>query len=514
MEAKDWFEEGNEWFEKGSFSKAFDCYEKWLDTDVVTSLNETDSKTALANSEKALQENPNNERAWLFKGLAYNKLKKHLEAIECFDKAIELDPNYARIYNNKGNALNSLGEHRQAIECYDKAIKINPDYVNAYYNKGVALYDLGKYQQAIECYDKAIELEPDYADAYNNKGNALLVLGEYQQAIEYYDKAIELEPDNAKMYNNKGSALCYLGEYEQAIECFDKAIELNPDYAETYYNKGNVLLVLGEYQQAIECYDKAIELDPNDADAYNNKGLALENLNRFKEAVKCYKRVLTINPQHYEASIRKNNIVLNEISASEKEEYKNEELKEFDKFLYYAFAIPFSSIKEDDINKLEQKMLNNIHKNVVSAKLRIEVAVKSPNTNYEYQIAQCTSDEFPIVFVIYYCITGKISPDVASVLLLYCAKKMDNDSIQKFGDVIKAVSPEINILLACKKFLESIQNTTSTTIEVWNKPNDYDLFKENLPEFLAEERKKLGEKEFTDKYYFVDYLKEYRKIFD
>ena len=165
---------------------------------------------------------------------------------------------------------------------------------------------------------------------------------------------------------------------------------------------------------------------------------------------------------------------------------------------------------------IQEKVLKNsyINKNVVSAKLRIEVAVKSPNTNYEYQIAQCTSDEFPIVFVIYYCITGKISPDTASVLLLYCAKKMDNESIQKFGDVIKAVSPEINILLACKKFLESIQSTTFTTIEeIWNKPNDYDLFKENLPEFLAEERKRLGEKEFTDKYYFVDYLKEYRKIF-
>ena len=82
-------------------------------------------------------------------------------------------------------------------------------------------------------------------------------------------------------------------------------------------------------------------------------------------------------------------------------------------------------------------MLSNISKNVVAAKIRIEESVKNPNTDYEHQIAQYTSDEFPIVFIIYYYIMGKILSEIASTLLLYCAKKMDNDSIKKFGNVIK-----------------------------------------------------------------------------
>ncbi|MCL1943806.1 MAG: tetratricopeptide repeat protein [Candidatus Azobacteroides sp.] len=240
MAAEDWFKEGNNWFEKEDYSKALDCYEKWLDADYI--LDEVISKTILANSEKALQTNPNNAKAWLFKGIAYNGLRNYTEAIKCYDIAIDLKNDYERAYNYKGNVLYDLGKYEEAIQYYDKAMALNPDYARAHYNKGCCLDDLGRKEDAIQCYNKAIELNHDY----NNKGLALSDLGRKEDAIQCYDKAIALNHDFALAYNNKGNALSDLGKYEEAIQCYDKAIELNNNLTLAHNNRRIILQMLEE----------------------------------------------------------------------------------------------------------------------------------------------------------------------------------------------------------------------------------------------------------------------------
>jgi len=284
-----------------------------------------------------------------------------------------------------------------------------------------------------------------------------------------------------------------------------------------YASKAAMCAKEGNYGAAIENSNKAIELNPGNVEAYWCKGFVLEQLGKYKEAIENYERVLAIKPSHYDVATRRNTIILN-MPTNEKEEYKNDKLKEFDKLLNYGFTVPFSDINKDAAaGKLKQKMLNDINNKIVNAYNRIEAAVKEPETNYEFQIAQCDLNEYPIIFIIYYYITGKISPDTASTLLLYCARKMDSDTIEKFGNVIKAISPEMDIMFACKEFLLSLQHTLqnpSTTIEIWTMPNQYKQFKDALPNFLADKRREMGDDKFINKYYFVEYLKEYRKLFE
>ena len=247
MEIKDWFKEGNDWFEKEDYSKALDCLENWLDTDYNIILDEVIAETILANSNKALQANPNNAKAWLFKGFAYDKLKNYSEAIKCFDIAIALKNDCEKVYNYKGNALSNSDDNEEAIKNYDKAIELKPDYAYPYNNKGLVLSELGNYEEAIKCYDKAIELNPDYTYSYYNKGFVLQEIGNNEEAIKCYDKVIELKPDYAGAYNNKGVVFHNLGNYEEAIKNYDKAIELKNDLA--YNNKRIVLQILEEKKQ-------------------------------------------------------------------------------------------------------------------------------------------------------------------------------------------------------------------------------------------------------------------------
>ena len=87
----------------------------------------------------------------------------------------------ANAYSNRGVIYDDLGQHLQAIEDYDDAIRLNPGYANAYYNRGNAYADLGQHLQAIEDYDDAIRLNPELVLAYINRGNAHNNLGQPQR---------------------------------------------------------------------------------------------------------------------------------------------------------------------------------------------------------------------------------------------------------------------------------------------------------------------------------------------
>ncbi|MCL2327190.1 MAG: tetratricopeptide repeat protein [Bacteroidetes bacterium] len=406
-------------------------------------------------------------------------------------------------------------DYSKALDCFNKAIELAPNYANAYYYKGSVLYNLNKYQEAIKCYDIAIECfdknefyKKKAAITYSDKGCALNHLGKHHEAMKCHNIAIELDPNKTSEYSCIGNTLEYLGKHHEAMKYFNIAIELNPDYL-AYRGRGMVYRRMGKNSEAIADYNKAIELNPNCENACYYKGIVLEKLSKYKEAVKCYEQVLTINPNHFDSAARRNTILLN--MPTQKEEYINTTLQEFDKMLNYGFSATFSRVNKNDV---EQKIVNQLPKNIETARQRIDKTMEDFNTitNYETQIAKCTPDEFPIAITIYYYITGKISADTASVLLLYFRKKMNDESLKNFVNVMKASNISINIIFVCIEFLVSLQDVFIS--KIWQEKIEYEQFKEYLPIFLRAERQRLGDDIFVKKYYFENHLKEYGKIFE
>jgi tetratricopeptide (TPR) repeat protein len=109
----------------------------------------------------------------IFKGNEYFYKKEYNNAVQYYDKAIEIDPNYDKAWYNKGLALSYLGKHNEAIKCYNKALEIHVNEADAWNNKGCALYKLGKPKEAIACYNKALEIEPNNS-LYNKNRNIVL----------------------------------------------------------------------------------------------------------------------------------------------------------------------------------------------------------------------------------------------------------------------------------------------------------------------------------------------------
>jgi len=89
--------------------------------------------------DEVLRIDPQNETAWINKGLALYNLTKYDEALTAYDKAIGINPRNSKTWTNKGLALDRLKKYDEAIKAYDKAIGINSQAEIAWIKKGEAL---------------------------------------------------------------------------------------------------------------------------------------------------------------------------------------------------------------------------------------------------------------------------------------------------------------------------------------------------------------------------------------
>jgi tetratricopeptide (TPR) repeat protein len=262
-------------------------------------------KEALEYYSKAIELDPENERAYHNRGDVHYELKMFEEAITDYDKAIELDPRSAVSYKNRGNAYFKLYQFDKAIADYDKAIEIDADYALAYNNRGMAYYELYQFDKAIADYDKAIEIDADYALTYKHRGFTYFRLHQFEKAIADLDKAMELDSDLADAYNDRGVVYYELNQFEKAIADYDKAIELDPGYALAYNNLGDIYFRLNQFEKAFACLDKAIELDPGLAIAHCSRGDFYSRLGDYEKAVKDLKKagILFLKSMKIEYSI-------------------------------------------------------------------------------------------------------------------------------------------------------------------------------------------------------------------
>jgi tetratricopeptide (TPR) repeat protein len=127
-------------------------------------------------------------------------------AIADYTRAIELNPNFDKAYFNRALAKHDLGDYSAAIADYSKSLKILPNNPKTYYSRGLSKDNLGDYSAAIADYNRAIALNPNYADAYNNRGASKGKLGDYSAAIADFYRSLKIDPNNSLTLGNLATA--------------------------------------------------------------------------------------------------------------------------------------------------------------------------------------------------------------------------------------------------------------------------------------------------------------------
>ena len=132
---------------------------------------EKNSKQAVEECSKALQQDDSVKEAYYYRAVAYNDLNEVDYSIVDCNKALVLDPEYAAIYNLRGSIYGKKNNFDLAIADYNKAIEIDPTYDTAYNNRGVEYQTKGYFNLAIKDYNESIKLNPESSIAKNNLKN-------------------------------------------------------------------------------------------------------------------------------------------------------------------------------------------------------------------------------------------------------------------------------------------------------------------------------------------------------
>lgn len=241
---------------------------------------------------EALDIEPDNAEAYLFRALAYNRMNRLSLALDDLTYAIELVPETYHVdravtfapmewylYTFRGDTYRLMGEVGEAMFDYDTALTLNPygDNILAFESRSSLNYDLGDTRAgdiddsiarglerldnsdangAIDFFSDAIEsgeVSPSVAIAYYNRGIIFTSLGDNQAALEDWTKAIEVNPDMHIVYLARGITYREEGDIRAAGEDFyTRMTLLGAEFVEQSASIGDTLDIEMDYQRVVQ----------------------------------------------------------------------------------------------------------------------------------------------------------------------------------------------------------------------------------------------------------------------
>ena len=80
-------------------------------------------------------------------------------------RAVALEPRMARAWQKLGAGLARLRRHEEALPCFQRATALEPDVAEYQWRLGEQLRRLGRREEALAALNRCLELDPDNADA-------------------------------------------------------------------------------------------------------------------------------------------------------------------------------------------------------------------------------------------------------------------------------------------------------------------------------------------------------------
>jgi tetratricopeptide (TPR) repeat protein len=208
-----------------------------------------------------LQVNQEGKPVWINK----EDMVRLKDAEDHFTKMLDEDPNNDIWFAFRGWARHRTGRTDEALKDYAEAIRLRPEAPHWFGNRGLIHLDSKKYDDAITDFTAAIDLSPESEIAYRNRGMAYSRKKDYAKAVEDYAKVVELNPKSAIGQNQLAWTLSTapddkVRDGKRAVEAAKQACEL------TNYKNGGYLDTLaaayaevGEFDKAVEWQEKALK---------------------------------------------------------------------------------------------------------------------------------------------------------------------------------------------------------------------------------------------------------------
>lgn len=288
----------------------------------------------LALHQALIREDPDNDEAYLYRGMALLESGRHEAAVESFDRALAVVRDLGtepHLHALLGETLHKLGRPDAAAAHLDRALELDPD--NVWFL--LARVDLARDRQraagppvdghdrpavraagrtgheawaeefhvrlaeARERCETAIEQDPGYMLARVALGAVLQRMDEYETAATVLEEALALAPSRPvarDAHRVLGEIFERRGRFEAAARHWRSTLDIHPLDATALERLAGLRLREARYGDALLLYRRLVEVTPFVAQAHVNLGVTLYRTGRLSEALLALDRALELAP--------------------------------------------------------------------------------------------------------------------------------------------------------------------------------------------------------------------------
>jgi tetratricopeptide (TPR) repeat protein len=264
------------------------CYDR-------ASYEEAVAAASLVIAIKGEPEDPQDFR-WL--GLAHAALKQFDEAENAFKKSLYYDRSVGCTHSDFGAVLFRKQRYEEAVKYFEESVALAPDHVLHHINRALCMILLERWSEAISSCNTAVALEPHTAHHYLILAHALDGAGRFDEALKSYEYAQQLEPMSPDAAIGEAYTALRKGDKERAKAAAFRAVRFSSKSRSAWAALGTVYALDSEgskkelMQNAIVALTRALELPDELEDSeerssgyYLYRGYAYANSGLYKKAL-------------------------------------------------------------------------------------------------------------------------------------------------------------------------------------------------------------------------------------
>ncbi|WP_229425309.1 MULTISPECIES: XrtA/PEP-CTERM system TPR-repeat protein PrsT [unclassified Massilia] len=245
---------------------------------------------------EAVEKDPKNADAWMFRGGMLRGMNKPDEALASFDKALALRPYDQNANLEKAYIRINQGKYDLATTEIEAARKIAPNGLLVTYAQALLDYTQGKNAAARESVQKVLKVAPEHLPSILLAGAIELNLDSAQQAQSHLRKYLEADPGNLHARKLLAQALLKGSQPNDAVATLAPALNDSKD-PQLLALAGESYMQAHDYNKATTYFEKAAQLAPEAAVVRTSLGLSRLNQGDTAKAIGELERATELDPK-------------------------------------------------------------------------------------------------------------------------------------------------------------------------------------------------------------------------